>query len=97
MKICVWDTETTGFSTRDGDLSQQPYIIQFASITGELLPDGTYTEISRHDVLIKPPIAIPFGASQVNGIYDADVADKLSFAHHTDDILKILNSADIVS
>jgi DNA polymerase III epsilon subunit-like protein len=97
MRICVWDTETTGFSTKGGELSQQPYIIQFAAITGELGTDGRYTELSRHDVLIKPPISIPFGASQVNGIYDRDVADKLPFESHVTDILRVLNAADIVS
>lgn len=97
MKICVWDTETTWFSTKGGDISQQPYIIQFAAITGELTDDGVYSELSRHDVLIKPPIAIPFGASQVNGIYDADVADKLPFDAHVTDILRVLNAADVVA
>ena len=97
MKICVWDTETTGFATKGWDITQQPYIIQFAAIVWELESDGTYTEISRHDMLIRPPISIPFGASQVNGIYDATVADKPPFAPHADEILKVLNSADIVS
>jgi DNA polymerase-3 subunit epsilon len=97
MKICVWDTETTGFSTKWWDISQQPYIIQFAAIVGEFSADGGYTEIARHDILIKPPISIPFGASQVNGIYDATVADKEPFAVHAEEILRVLNSADIVS
>lgn len=97
MRICVWDTETTWFSTKWWDIDQQPYIIQFAAIIGELTDSGEYSELSRHDILIKPPIAIPFGASQVNGIYDADVADKSAFSEHATEILRVLNSADIVS
>jgi DNA polymerase III epsilon subunit-like protein len=33
----------------------------------------------------------------VNGIYDATVADKEPFAVHAEEILRVLNSADIVS
>ena len=96
MKICVWDTETTGLPTRGGDLTQQPYIIQFAAIVWEW-SDGVYTELERHDILIRPPIAIPFGASQVNGIYDRDLEECSDFSHSIDPIVKILNSADIVA
>ena len=73
MLITVFDTETTGFSVKDGKLDQQPYIIQFAAITGELDTEKNYTEKSRVNIMIKPRISIPFGASQVNGIYDRDV------------------------
>lgn len=96
MKICVWDTETTGFSTKWGDLAQQPYIIQFAAIEWEY-HDGVYTELARHDILIKPPISIPFGASQVNGIYDKDVIDSLPISEHMDAILAVLNRSEILS
>jgi DNA polymerase-3 subunit epsilon len=96
MKICVWDTETTGFPVKDGTLDQQPYIIQFAAIISELESDGNVHEVSRHDIMIRPRISIPFGASQVHGIYDRDVADKAYIENHLDTILQILNSADIV-
>lgn len=96
MRVCVWDTETTWFSTRWWDISQQPYIIQFAAIVWEIQSDWSYLEVSRHDILIKPPISIPFGASQVNGIYDIDVADKLPFESHATEILNILNTVDVV-
>lgn len=96
MRICIWDTETTGFATRWGDITQQPYIIQFAAIEWEYI-DGEFREIVRHDILIKPPISIPFWASQVHGIYDNHLIDKLSFEHHADAIVKILNRADIVT
>ncbi len=96
MKICVWDTETTGFATKWGDLARQPYIIQFAAIEWELEGD-VYREIARHDIMIKPFISIPFWASQVNGIYDKDVADCEPMNVHIDTILRILNNADLVS
>lgn len=96
MRICVWDTETTGFSTKWGDLARQPYIIQFAAIESEY-ENGEYKELDRHDFLIKPPISIPFGASQVNGIYDKDVIDCSPIAHYIEEIIQILNRADIVS
>ncbi len=96
MKITVWDTETTGLATKWGDLVRQPHIIQFAAIEGEY-EDGVYREIARHNILIKPPISIPFGASQVNGIYDKDVALCLSMANYIGDIIQVLNRADILS
>ncbi len=97
MRICVWDTETTGFATKWWDLAQQPYIIQFAAIEAELDEENNYTEIARHDILIKPYISIPFGASQVNGIYDRDVENCEHMNAHIENILQVLNRCDIVS
>lgn len=96
MKITVWDTETTGFSTKWGDIARQPYIIQFAAIEGEY-ENGEYREIARHDMMIKPPVSIPFGASQVNGIYDKDVVDCKPMSHHIEEIIQILNRNEFVS
>ena len=98
MRICVWDTETTGFSVKEWTLDQQPYIVQFAAIVGEYAPEtGEYKEIERHNILIKPRVSIPFAASQVHGIYDKDVADKPYIEAHIDTLVKVLNSADIVA
>lgn len=97
MKICVFDTETTGFPVRDGELSQQPYIVQFAAIIGELDDNNHYTELERHNMLIRPRISIPFSASQVHGIYDRDVENEPYMEDRIDDIIKVLNSVDIVS
>jgi DNA polymerase III epsilon subunit-like protein len=96
MRITVFDTETTGFPVKEGRLEQQPYIVQFASITGEIDSGGVYHEISRENILIKPPISIPFGASQVHGIYDRDLEDKHPMEQYIDTILKVLHDADIV-
>lgn len=97
MIITVFDTETTGFPVRDGRLDQQPYIVQFASITGEINENKEYREISRENFLVKPAISIPFAASQVHGIYDRDVEDKDSIVASMDKILKVLHDSDAVA
>ena len=75
MKAFVFDTETTGFTVKGGTLAEQPYIIQFAGILGEISKEYGFVEIERIDQSVKPRISIPFAASQVNGIYDRDVVD----------------------
>ena len=96
MKILVFDTETTGFiNKKDLRLEVQPYIIQFAWILWEL-KDGEYTEISRKNILIKPPIAIPYGASQVHHIYDIDVKDAPDMTEQIDEIMSFLSEADVI-
>ena len=96
MKICIWDTETTGFPVKEWKLEQQPYIIQFAAIVFDFSEDASIAEIERHNTLIKPRVSIPFGASQVHGIYDKDVVDVPYIEEYIDIIMKVLNGADIV-
>ncbi len=96
MKLFVFDTETTGFVEREGPIEVQPYIVQFSGILLELQEDKTLKEIDRIDAFVKPPISIPFGASQVHGIYDKDVADKKPIQDQMDTFLVYLNGADIV-
>lgn len=96
MKICIWDTETTGFPVKEWKLEQQPYIIQFAAIVFDFSEDASIAEIERHNILIKPRVSIPFGASQVHGIYDKDVVDVPYIEEYIDIIMKVLNGADIV-
>lgn len=96
MKIFVFDTETTGFVERDGPLEVQPHIVQFSGILLEMNEDKTLTETERVDLYVKPPISIPFGASQVHGIYDKDVADKPTIADQMETFLRYLNEADVV-
>ncbi len=96
MKILVFDTETTGFiNKKDPSLEIQPHIIQFAWILWEL-KDGKYTEIERKDILIKPPISIPYGASQVHHIYDIDVQSAPKMDEVIDEIMEFINSADAI-
>lgn len=96
MKILVFDTETTWFiNKKDPSLEAQPYIIQFAGILWEL-QNGTYREITRKDIFIKPPISIPYDASQVHHIYDIDVQDKADMAQNIDEIMDFINEADVI-
>lgn len=96
MIVTVWDTETTGFPVREGKLEQQPYIIQFAAIVSDMDEAGNLIEKARHNILIKPRISIPFGSSQVHGIYDKDVENAPYIGEKIDEIMRVLNSSDIV-
>ena len=96
MKVCVFDTETTGFPVRDGALENQPYIVQFAAIVGEIDENNEYKELERYNFLIKPRISIPFSASQVHGIYDKDVENEPYIEGKIDEIMRVLNSVDVV-
>jgi len=96
VKILVFDTETTGFiNKKESDLAKQPYIIQFAGILGEL-ENGKYREIERKNIFIKPPISIPYGASQVHHIYDIDVKNASFIEDVIEDIIWNINWPDII-
>ena len=60
----VLDTETTGLGADDE-------IVQIGIVDG----DG----VSIMNQVIKPTVPIPYGASNVHGIYDSDVAEAPSF------------------
>ncbi len=97
VKILVFDTETTGFIDKKNilNLEVQPHIIQFAAILWEL-KDRKYKEIERKNLLIKPPISIPYGASQVHNIYDIDVKDAPVMAEQIEEIMSFLSQADVI-
>jgi len=96
MKAFIFDTETTGLTVRNGNLDEQPYIVQFAGILGEVDSMNGFTELDRVDIMVKPRIAIPFAASQVHGIYDRDVENAPYVEEVMDKILRYLNTTDIV-
>jgi DNA polymerase III epsilon subunit-like protein len=96
MKAFVFDTETTGFSTKWAALSEQPYIVQFAGILGDISKTLGFVEIERINVFIKPRISIPFGASQVHGIYDRDVENAPYIEQVWPQIMRFLNTTDVV-
>ncbi len=96
MKAFVFDTETTGLTVRNGNLDEQPYVVQFAGILGEIDPINGFTEIDRIDIMVRPHISIPFAASQVHGIYDLDVARAPYIESVIDQMLQYLNTTDIV-
>lgn len=97
VKILVFDTETTGFINKKDptNLEIQPHIIQFAGILWEL-KDGKYIELERKNILIKPPISIPYGSSQVHHIYDIDVKDAPIMSEQIDNIMDFLWKADAI-
>lgn len=96
MKVLVFDTETTGFiNKKETNLQKQPYIIQFAGIIGEM-KEKKITEIRRVNILINPGVPIPYDSSQVHHIYDLDVKDAPSFAEVKDEIMEIINEADVI-
>ncbi len=96
MKVFVFDTETTGFPVRGGTSDQQPYIVQFAGILGNVDQVNGFSEIERINLMVKPRISIPFSASQIHGIYDRDVENAPYIEEVMDQILKFLNTADAV-
>lgn len=96
MKILVFDTETTGFiNKKNPSLEAQPHIIQFAGILWEL-SQWVYTELERKNILIQPPISIPYWASQIHHIYDIDVQNAPSMADQIDEIMQFLARADAI-
>ena len=96
MRAFVFDTETTGFPVKDGALSEQPHVVQFAGVLGEISKEDGFVETERVNFLVKPGIPIPFGASQVHGIYDADVLNAPPITEFIDRILRYLNTTDVV-
>lgn len=71
-------------------------MVQFAGILGEIDSVNGFVEIDRVDIRVKPRIPIPFAASQVHGIYDRDVEDAPYIEEVMDQILRYLNTTDIV-
>lgn len=76
MKILVADTETSGFSGKDG-------IVQLAYI--EINPD--LEVIAEFDTLVDPECPISPGASGVHGLVDADVVEAPTMPELMEEIL----------
>lgn len=96
MKAFIFDTETTWFTTKWWSIDEQPYIVQFAWIFGEISKENWFKELDRINVKVKPRISIPFASSQVHWIYDKDVENSPYIEEVVDSFLKFLNSADVV-
>lgn len=96
MKITIFDTETTGLPVREGNLSDQPYIIQFASQTFDFDPQSKrFVEISRYNQLIKPRCPISADSIRITGITEAMVMNQPTFAQVSDQILAIFQNSDL--
>lgn len=96
MRITIFDTETTGLPKRDMPLSEQPYIIQFASQTYEFDPaTRRFMEVERYNQLIKPPIAVPEESTRISRISDETVKNSPSFAEVAPRIIEIFANSDL--
>lgn len=97
MKIFVFDTETTWFiNKKDLSLEAQPYIIQIAWIYWKIDENWNFEEIKRINEYIKPPISIPYEASQVNHIYDVDIKNAPIFEEKIQEYISMINDADYI-
>jgi DNA polymerase-3 subunit epsilon len=70
--------------------------VQFAGILGDISKTLGFVEIERINIFVKPRISIPFGASQVHGIYDRDVENALYIEAVWPQIMRFLNTTDVV-
>ena len=70
--------------------------MQFAGILGEISKTLGFVEIERVNIFVKPRINIPFGASQVHGIYDRDVENAPYIEAVWPQIVRFLNTTDVV-
>ena len=84
-RVLAFDLETTGISTNSDK------IVQIALIGADT--DGTPI---HYEVLINPQRPIPFGASNVHGIYDSDVKGKPNFNHFAKEISDLMKGSVIV-
>lgn len=84
-KKIVWvDTETTGVNKNVDE------VIQFGATV--VIPNGTFVDTN---ILIKPSFPIPKASSEIHGIFDKDVAGKLGFESHVDEIVALFKDADV--
>ncbi len=96
MRITIFDTETTGLPVREGKLSDQPHIIQFASQTFEFdAATRRFLEVERCNQLIKPPVPIPAESTRISGITDQSVANAPTFREFSERILDIFKRSDL--
>ena len=84
-RVLAFDLETTGISTNSDK------IVQIALIGAD--SDGTPI---HYEVLINPQRPIPYGASNVHGIYDSDVRGKPIFNHYAKEISDLMKGSVIV-
>jgi len=82
--ICFFDLETTGVNvTNDRIIEICVHKVQ---------PDG---KEETHTWRVNPTIPIPDGASAIHGIYDADVADRPTFATLAAEVYNLIQDSDL--
>ncbi len=82
--LVVFDLETTGTDT------SRDRVVEIGLVRVE--PDGRRTEWSRR---VNPGIPIPAGATAVHGITDEDVRDAPALESVADEVLALLDGADV--
>ena len=96
MKLIVFDTETTGIPSSKAELSAQPWIIQFASITYEYdFISRELKEVSRIDQLIKPDVEVTYETTEFTGISNQMLENAPRFSEVVDKILEAFNQSDV--
>ena len=84
-RVLAFDLETTGIST------SSDRIVQIALIGAA--PDGTAIHFEQ---IINPRRPIPYGASNVHGIFDQDVRGKGDFSTIADQVAEMIEGSVIV-
>ena len=84
-RVLAFDLETTGIST------STDRIVQLALIGADA--DG---EAVNYECIVNPRRPIPFGASNVHGIYDHHVKGKGDFSTVADEVAELIEGAVIV-
>jgi len=82
--ICFFDLETTGVNVTNDRIVE--------ICVHKVHPDG---KEETHTWRVNPTIPIPAGASAVHGIYDADVADKPTFAYLAAEVNGLIQDSDL--
>ena len=84
-RVLAFDLETTGISTNSDR------IVQLALLGVD------ENESSIHfETLVNPRMPIPYGASNVHGIYDADVRGQGDFSTIADETFELIDGAVII-
>lgn len=84
-RVLAFDLETTGISTTSDR------VVQIALVGAD--PDGTAVHFEH---IVNPRRPIPYGASNVHGIFDQDVQGKGDFATIADEVAQLIEGSVIV-
>lgn len=96
MKIALFDTETTDLmSNTVVALKHRPHIIEFYGMVLEK-EGGEWRKTRELEFLCKPPVEINEEVQSITGISPEDVADKLPFRVHAQDVAEFFEGAEMV-
>ena len=87
--FCIIDTETTGLSPVND------YIVEFSAKKYQVKKERLEL-LAEKVIFIRPPFPMPAKASSINGITDADLADKKSENEVVDEIAEFLQGMILV-